>query len=161
MKQFSIYLLFAYLALTVQAIFFQGIKPDLVLVLVCFYALRFGQLEGIVFGTITGMLIDSAGGSILGPNILGKAAAAFLITTLKENLFQWNIYINTLIIMLLSVLDVFLTYICYEFFSKISFADRPLMISVTQIFYTSAASVILYVFLKPGQYNLMAKDERF
>ena len=61
MKKFLLYLVFAYLALSVQAIFFKGIKPDLILVLVCFYALGHDHLKGVAYGALTGLLIDTAG----------------------------------------------------------------------------------------------------
>ena len=89
MKKFLLYLFLAYVALSVQAIFFENVKPDLVLILVCFYAVRHGQLKGVAYGALTGLLIDTAGGFILGPHIVSKSLAAFLIRSVRENIFQW------------------------------------------------------------------------
>ena len=150
MKKFLLYLVMAYLALTVQAIFFKGIKPDFVLVLVCFYSLRHGELRGIAFGALTGLLIDTAGGVILGPHIVSKSLAAFLIWSVKENMFQWNIFINTVLIAILSIVDVFVVYICLEVFSGVPLDNMPLKIFVIQVIYTVAASMAAYHFFKPG-----------
>jgi rod shape-determining protein MreD len=160
-KKFLFYLFLAYIALALQSLFFKGTKPDLVLVLVCIYSLRAGQTKGIAYGIVTGLLVDTAGGLILGPHILSKSVAAFLIRALRENLFQWNIYINTLMIAILSVIDIILVYTCFEFFSKVSFANRPWLIPITQVFYTAASSIILYVFLKPGIDDTLVKEEGF
>lgn len=161
MKKFLIYLFFAYAALAVQSLFFTGTKPDLVLVLVCVFSLKFGQFNGVVYGTVTGLLVDAAGGLIIGPNIISKSVAAFLIRSVRNNLFQWNIYVHTLMIMILSVLDIFLVYLCFEFFSKISFSNRPWTIPVVQVLYTSVASIVLYRFLKPGTDETLKKEEVF
>ncbi|NOZ69491.1 MAG: hypothetical protein GXP46_09695 [Deferribacteres bacterium] len=62
MKKFLLYLAVAYLAVSVQAVFFKGIKPDFVLVLVCFYSLKYGGLKGVTYGALTGLLIDTVNG---------------------------------------------------------------------------------------------------
>jgi len=161
MKKFLLYLLYAYAALAIQSLFFKGTKPDIVLVLVCVAALKFGQLKGVVYGTVTGLLIDIAGGLIIGPNVIAKSVAAFLIRSLRNNLFQWNIYINTLMIIVLSIVDIFLVFVCFEFFSKVSFANRPWTIPVTQVVYTVVSSIILYSWLKPGKDETLIKEEGY
>ncbi len=161
MKKVLLYLLYAYAALAIQSLFFNGAKPDLVLVLVCVFALKFGQLQGVVYGTVAGLLIDISGGLIIGPNVIGKSVAAFLIRILRNNLFQWNIYINTLMIVILSMVDIILVFVCFEFFSKVSFSNRPWIIPVTQVIYTALASIILYGWLKPGKDESLVKEEGY
>jgi len=161
MKKFLLYLFFAYLALAIQSLFFKGTKPDLILILVCVFSLKFGQVSGIAYGTVTGLLVDAAGGLMIGPNILSKAVSAFLIRSVRNNLFQWNIYVNTLMIVVLSVIDIFLVYVCFEFFSKVSFSNRPWTIPIVQVIYTLVASMILYRFLKPEIDETLKKEEVF
>lgn len=153
MKKFLLYLFFAYIALTVQAVFFRNVKPDFVLILVCFYSVRHGQLKGVAYGALTGLIIDMAGGVILGPHIVSKSLAAFLIRSVREKIFQWNIVISTLMIAVLSVIDFFIVYICLEFFSGISPVNIPWNIYVMGIVYTVAASLIIYGFFKPEKDN--------
>ncbi len=149
MKKFLLYLVLAYLALSVQAIFFKGIKPDFVLVLVCLYSLKHGVIKGVTYGAVTGLLIDTISGFILGPHIISKSLAAFLIRAVRENIFQWNIFVNTLVIMALSVVNIFFVYICLDTFAKVSFINWPWSISIMEVVYTIAASLILYAFFKP------------
>lgn len=151
MKKFLLYLAVAYVALTLQAVFFKGIKPDFVLVLVCFYSLRHGELRGIAYGALTGLLIDTVGGVILGPHIVSKSLAAFLICAVREKMFQWNIFINTVLIAILSIVDIFVVYICLEVFSGVHLDNMPLKIFVMQVIYTVVASIAAYKFLKPGK----------
>lgn len=144
MIRFLIYILFAYLILTLQAVFFKGIKPDLVLVLVCFYAFKYGQARGMTYGALAGLLTDTASGFILGPNIISKAFAGLLTATLRDNLFQWNITVTTIVIAILSIMDIFIVRICFEIFSEISFSNRPWGISIMELLYTIIAALVLY-----------------
>ncbi|HBH62859.1 MAG TPA: rod shape-determining protein MreD [Nitrospiraceae bacterium] len=139
-----LYIFFAYLTLTIQAIFFKGIKPDLVLVLVCFYSFKYGQARGITYGALAGLLMDTASGFIIGPNIISKSLSGFLTAALKENIFQWNITVNTIVISILSIMDMFIIYICFETFSKMSFHNRPWGISIMGVLYTIIAALVLY-----------------
>ncbi len=147
MRPFLIYLLLIYCSLMIQAVFFHGARPDIVLVLVCLYTLKYGQGRGVVLGAIAGLLIDTSNGFMLGPNIMSKAMVAFLTGTIKDNLFQWNVFINALVVTLLSVVDIFLIFISLEIFSKVSFLNRSWESSVMQVIYTLMASIVLYPLL--------------
>ncbi|MBI5057894.1 MAG: rod shape-determining protein MreD [Nitrospirae bacterium] len=144
MKALLLYIIFAYLALTVQSIFLHGIKPDLALVLVCFYSVRYGQVKGVTYGALTGILLDTANGFIFGPHIISKSIAAFLISAVKENLFEWNATISVITIAIFSVVNIFLVHICFETFSKVSFADRPWGISVMEVIYTILSALVMF-----------------
>ncbi|RJQ53978.1 MAG: rod shape-determining protein MreD [Nitrospiraceae bacterium] len=144
MKTFLVYIVFAYLALAFQGLLFHGVKPDLAFVLVFFYSIRHEQGKGMVFGALTGLLIDISSGFIIGPNIAAKGAAAFLARNIRDNLFQWNRFISALTAAALSLVDMFIVRICYETFSGVSFANRPWGLSAAGIAYTIAAALILY-----------------
>ncbi|MBI5409384.1 MAG: rod shape-determining protein MreD [Nitrospirae bacterium] len=148
MRTFIIYILLAYIALAVQSVFFHGVKPDLAFVLVCFYAVRHGQLKGVTYGALTGLLIDTAGGFILGPNVISKALTAYLISAVKENLFQWNRFISTVMISIFSLLNILSVYVCLETFSKVSYAGRPWSIPIIEVVYTTAAAAVLFPLFK-------------
>ena len=153
MKPFFKYLFFVYLAMAVQAIFFKGTKPDFILIIVCFYALRYGQVKGAVFGAVTGLLLDTVSGFVLGPNIISKSIAGLVVSAVRSRVFQWNLLVNTLVVAVLSVTDIFLVYICLETFSKVSFIDRSWGISAVQIIYTTISALILYAVFNPMKDN--------
>ncbi len=146
MNIFLLYIFFAYLALAIQAIVFKGIKPDFVLVLVCFYSFKYGKAKGITYGALAGLLMDTASGFIIGPNIISKALSGFLIAKLRENIFQWNFTVNTIVITIFSIMDICIVYICFETFLKMSLHDRPWGISVMGVIYTIIAALVLYSF---------------
>ncbi|MEW6599557.1 MAG: rod shape-determining protein MreD [Nitrospirota bacterium] len=144
MSIFFLYIFLAYLALTFQAIFFKGTKPDLVLVLVCFYAFKYGQARGMTYGVFAGLLMDAASGFIVGPNIISKALSGFLTASLRENIFDWNMTVNTIVVAALSLMDFFVVYACFETFSAMSFHNRPWGIPLMGVIYTTVAAVVLY-----------------
>ncbi|GBE03161.1 hypothetical protein BMS3Abin09_00070 [bacterium BMS3Abin09] len=144
MKNFLLYLVFAYLALSVQAIFFKGIGPDFVIVLVCCYSLKYGYAKGTAYGALTGLIIDTMGGFILGPNIISKSLAAFLIRMVRGKIFEWNMFVNTIMIALLAVIDMLIVYLCHEMFLQGSFATRLWVILPKEIIFTIAAALAAY-----------------
>ena len=153
MKTFIIYFITALFALSVQAVFFKGAKPDFVLVLVFFYSLRYGQIKGMVYGALLGLLIDASGGFILGPNIISKALAGYFAASVRQRIFQWNIFINTVVITIFSIIDVLLVYICLETFANISFVNISLKTLIMQVIYTVLTGLLLYPVLNPEKDN--------
>lgn len=159
MRAFALYIGFAYLAAAVQSTFFHGIKPDLVLVLVCFFAARQDHVRGMLYGGLAGLLLDVSAGFILGPNILSKALAAFLAGKARETFFQWNRVISTAVIALLSVVDIVVVMTSYEVFSKLSFANRPWDISATGVVLTVLASLIMFRPFNREEESFLWKEE--
>ena len=88
MKAFLLYFFIAILALSVQAVLFKGTKPDFVFILVFSYSLRYGQLKGMAYGALTGLMIDFASGFILGPNIISKAFTGMLLHQSDKRYFN-------------------------------------------------------------------------
>jgi len=149
MKNALYYIFLLYVALAAQAIFFTGIKPDLVLIIVCYYALKYGRTKGVCYGAFAGLLIDTVNGFILGPHMLSKLLAGFFLKTVRENLFQWNIYINAVAMVVFSFINIVIVYMCLDFFSNISLANRTIGTSAMEILYTVLFSLALYPFFKP------------
>lgn len=149
MKIFFFYIFIALLVLAIQATLLKGTKPEFILILVYFYSLRYGQIKGMTYGALTGLLIDSTSGFILGTNIISKAVVGYFSASLKQRIFQWNIIINTVMIAVFSVVDILLVYICLKTFAGITFFNRPLKISIMQVVYTTVAALMLYPVLNP------------
>jgi rod shape-determining protein MreD len=151
MMHFFKYVAYAYLALCAQAVFFKGTRPDLVLVLVCMYAPRYGQVKGTAYGALTGLIIDAVSGFALGPNLLSKAAAGFWVSAISAKIFHWNILVNTLVVTAFSFIDIVLVKFCLETFADISFESRPWGIAVAQIIMTVVAALLMYVLWNPAK----------
>lgn len=149
MKSGIYYIILLYIALAAQAVFFTGIKPDLVLIIVCYYSLKYGRTKGVCYGVFAGLLIDTVNGVLLGPHMLSKSLAGFFLKTVRENLFQWNIYINTVAIAIFSLFNILIVYICLDFFSRVSLANRTVGTSAVEVLYTVLGALVLYPLFKP------------
>lgn len=149
MKVFTLYFFFAIVALAIQATLFKGAKPDFVLILVCFFSLKHGQIKGMAYGALTGLLIDVASSIILGTNMLSKAIIGYFIASVRGKVFQWGIIINTVAIIIFSIIDIVLIYVFLETFTDMSFAKMTLKIPIMQVVYTTIFSLLLYPALNP------------
>jgi len=85
----------------------NGIVPDLILILIVFYTLKFGQLYGIILGFILGGITDFSTGSILGSSMFTKTLSAFIAgyfsndnqtsSIIKSPLFLGIIFLSSLV----------------------------------------------------------------
>lgn len=149
MRVFIIYSIIAMIAVSLQSTIFPNVRPDLALILVCFYSLREGDMKGMVFGALVGLLIDSASGSLIGPNILSKSIAGFFFNIIRQKFFFWNVLLNTVLIAIFSIIDILIVRISLEVFLGISFSSMALEITIVAILYTTIAGLIAYPILKP------------
>lgn len=86
------------------------IKPDLVLILVIFFALLNGIKPGAVFGAAAGLAQDLVGGRYLGLNALALAITALAVGYLESKVFKENLLVPILVVFLASVLHAVLIY---------------------------------------------------
>src|SRR4030065_1738770 len=56
----------------------NGVIPDLILILLVFYSIRYGQIYGTILGFIYGFLFDLITGSLLGSSMLSKTLTGFV-----------------------------------------------------------------------------------
>lgn len=150
MRAFLLYLLLALFAIALQGTLLSGgTKPDFVLIFVIFYALKQGQLRGVVYGALTGLLIDSANGLILGPNILSKALIGYSVPFFRKKLFEWNSIVSAFFILVFSLFDLFLNYLCFTTFRGMPILSGAVKIAVLHIIATTVAGLFLYFPLHP------------
>lgn len=150
MNYFIKYILIAMGAISLQAsALFHSTRPDVILVVVIFFALRKGQLQGTAYGALTGFMLDLTGGHVLGPNIISKAIAGYCAPLIKEKLFQWNIIANTLLVLIFSVIDLTIVFLCLYTIAGMAFANVPGYIVLKHVSYTTLAGMILYIPFNP------------
>jgi rod shape-determining protein MreD len=146
MMVFIKYLLLALVGISLQSVLFRTVKPDIIIILVCFYTLRYGQFRGVAYGALTGLILDSASGIIIGPNILSKISAVFFVSFIRRKVFFWGPAFNALMVLAVSLLDILLVRICLETFTAISYSSRLPVITIMQVVLTSVFSLAMYPF---------------
>lgn len=89
----------------------NGIIPNLIVILICFYTLKFGQIYGTLLGFVIGLIFDLISGGLLGAfmltfTITGFSAGYFY----NENKVEVNTttYVFTVIVLLCATVNSFL-----------------------------------------------------
>lgn len=117
-----ILLLLPFLALFFQTTLFRaisihGVVPDLLLILVIFYAVFSGSTKGAVYGAACGLWEDLYLGRMIGISAISKGITAYIMGKMEGPVFKDNILvgiigvvsgtiINSLIIMIVSFIGI-------------------------------------------------------
>jgi rod shape-determining protein MreD len=101
------------------SISFIHIKLNLTVVLVCYVGMKRGEIPGMFFGALIGLIEDSLSGVLFGPNILSKGLIGYLSSSLYRKLFIWTPLIGAINIFSLTFLDSVLIFILRSIFDKI------------------------------------------
>jgi rod shape-determining protein MreD len=93
-----------------------GVKPDLVFIIVVYFAYSFGSLYGEVTGFIGGLLNDAISNSPLGLLAFPKMALGYIIGFFGRSIFKGNLFTVFLLIFFASITKGVITLIlCYLF----------------------------------------------
>lgn len=127
--------------------------PDLILILLVFYAISYGQIYGTVLGFVFGFLFDLITGSLLGSAMLSKTLAGF-IAGYFSNENKRDIYLSSFIFSFIVLLCSVVESIVYSFFSTAELQRNFLLLFFEQGFlpglYTAVISMIVVIFM-PGR----------
>jgi|Deesub1362A_J573_1020465.scaffolds.fasta_scaffold00268_6 rod shape-determining protein MreD len=146
MKKF-IFILLVILAFVLETrLSVLGIRPNLTVLLVYYIGLRYGSTNGIVFGSVLGMIADSLSGNILGPNMLSKGTVGLLSSSITSGFFRWTPVFGLIGVFVLTVIDGVLAFTSTAIFAQapISFGNA-ILITLGQAVLNSVAGP----FLKP------------
>lgn len=120
---------------------------DLAVLFAYFAGLRLGPSQGILYGSGIGLLSDVFAGNILGPNIMGKCAAGYLSSFLKEGwLLTWTPVLGLIGVFFLTALDGFIAYVAMSIFSEPPTAASD---AAMVVLWQAGVNSIFGVFLRP------------
>jgi rod shape-determining protein MreD len=125
---------------------FIHIKLNLTVILVCYIGMKKGEIPGMFFGALIGLVEDITSGSLLGPNILSKGLIGYLSSSLYKRLFIWTPLIGAINIFSLTFLDCSIVFILRSVFDKV-----PVEIGAALfiIIIKSIVNAPLGIFIKP------------
>ncbi|MHB9093642.1 MAG: rod shape-determining protein MreD [Eubacteriales bacterium] len=173
MRYFVMTVLF-FIGLVLQATLFShltvaGVKPDLVLVLLVFYALLHGPMEGALMGLAGGLLQDLMFGQNIGMNTLAKLVTGYLFGALEKKIYKENVLVPMVVLFLATFLNETVLYIL-RFFSHVpgptGESSINYLASVKNIFFSTAvynsclAPFIYGRFYKSSQKGLLRITDR-
>jgi len=82
-----------------------GVKPDLVLLLVIYFAFTNGPLKGAFFGLLLGLLIDLQLGYNIGMYALALLFAGFVAGWFETRMYKENLFIALVVVFLATLLS--------------------------------------------------------
>ena len=82
---------------------YNGIRPDLLLVITVSAGLLFGREHGVAIGFFAGLLQDLASGGIFGLNTLPKLLLGFAAGTIERKVFKEHILLPLTAVMLATI----------------------------------------------------------
>lgn len=76
----------------VPLISLDSIQPDLLIIVIVIFTLRYGQLFGTIFGGIAGLFFDLISGGVIGAAMFSKTISSFIAGYFfNENKIQYNL----------------------------------------------------------------------
>ncbi|MEC4684826.1 MAG: rod shape-determining protein MreD [Nitrospirota bacterium] len=94
------------------------IRVNLTLLLVYYFGLRRGELQGAAVGISVGFLEDTLSGQLIGPGMLGKGLVGILPAYLSDGFFIWTPLLGMLAVFALTVVDETVVYTSLSLFSQ-------------------------------------------
>lgn len=123
-----------------------GIRPNLTVLPVYYVGLRHGAVRGLLFGALMGIVADSIGGGLLGPNMLSKGTVGFLASFMRGGLFTWTPLLGLLAVAALTLVDGALAFASVAVFAQVPVTlPQAALVASGQ----AGANAIAGAFIKP------------
>lgn len=123
-----------------------GIPLALTVTIPYYIGLRKGEKQGLLIGSLIGMIEDSLSGNILGPHFLGKGIVGFSASLFSGSFFRWTPILGILGIFTLTVIDGLSVFLTKTIFN-IQFIPAPRM--VTTVLVQGLLNTMAGIFLRP------------
>jgi rod shape-determining protein MreD len=117
-----IYVLWA--ALLLFAFVLQGsislfdISPNLTVILACYAGIRKKEVQGMLIGSVIGMIEDSLSGAFLGPHLLSKGLIGYLSSLTYSRFFVWTPLLGIITMSVLTFIDGLIIFASRSIFER-------------------------------------------
>jgi len=153
-KRYSLYIILIG-AFLIQLLFLDhikiaGAKPDLLILLVVFFAIFFGPSTGAEAGFVYGLLKDTYSLDIFGVNFLLLSLTGLIAGILSPKLFRESKLTQVLLVFASSVLYMIVHYFVSSFILNIRYVTLPECLYgliLPSSFYTAMLSLLLFPLL--------------
>jgi rod shape-determining protein MreD len=152
MKTF--YIILMYIAgLVLQTTFFShltffGAKPDLLLIIIVFIAIKRGAMPGEIYGFVGGLMEDFVAYGFLGIQALTKTLMGFGAGFLKNKLEENNIILLMLLVFFTAIISGLLGNVARTFFSAYYFLAQDALRVFLSALYTMVLTPVIVPVMK-------------
>ncbi len=142
------YFMLIFQATLINSISIASVKPEIILLLVVFFALYNGSKAGMFCGMILGLCVDVLSGGIVGINSFVLGCLGFLCGFLKERVYTMHLLTRMLIPMVSCIFSLFLYYIIAVHFYRLPLLTDNFGILLGTIAYTIVFNIFFSSFLE-------------
>ncbi len=140
-------------ALIVQASFpdrlsLMGVKPDLILLLVIFYAVHQGSRAGIICGMLLGLAVDSLSAGIVGVNVFCYGMVGLLSGMFKDRVYAGNLFAKIILAVTGTLLAMTMYYLIAGQIHRLPSPGRAVSIVLIAALYTTIVNLLLFDFIE-------------
>jgi len=151
-----IFYIFVFILLIIQSsniLSILGINPDVILITIILYTIKYGDFNGQLFGFILGILEDTFSGSLFGLNAFILVLISFFLVLYQKYIFVSDIF-SILIYIILSTIVKYLFYIFFYWALGVgNILDWLILLKLSgEIVYNCFIGTILF-YLLPLFYN--------
>lgn len=151
MKTIYILLLYFFAFLVETTVFSRlsifGAKPDLVLVVLIFLAVKKGRFTGELYGFVGGVLEDIISSTLLGLQAMVKTLVGYIVGFFKNKLMEESFVLIFLFVFIVSLFHSFLVTIGLFLFTDYSFPLGNIFNSIISGLYTALLAPPVFAFL--------------
>ncbi len=128
----------------------QGLKPDLILLVVIVFSLLQGVEEGTISGFASGLLQDIFSAGLLGINALAKTIIGFICGIVKVKIFDEHLlFVIPVITLIISIVQSILIFLILRAFEiEYSFAWSLKQVALPEALYNSLLSPFIFLAVK-------------
>ncbi|MBI5639797.1 MAG: hypothetical protein HZA17_05160 [Nitrospirae bacterium] len=122
-----------------------GISPNLTAVLAFYAGIRYGEVRGLLIGSVIGACEDSISLSLIGPNLLGKGMVGFFSSFfVSGGVFRWTPLLGMIAIAFLTTIDNSIVFLSKSIFDKMPSAPGSgLFIALMQSLLSAPAGIFI------------------
>lgn len=139
----------AFLGIVLRDTVFNGLsvaggKPDFVLILVVFFAIFRGSLQGGLMGAALGMMEDLMTGRFIGINALCKGLLGYIAGVSERNLYKNNFFVPIVTVLIATFLNTLLYYLFSVFVGSNVGLEKLMLSSIPDAVYNMCFSPVFY-----------------
>jgi len=140
----------------------MGITPDTALVFIVSYAILRGDVEGAIFGLISGLVVDILGDTPIGVFALLGFLTGFICGKPFRDFFKDNYFLPFFVVVGVSLIYQFVLYIVTQMFAgQLAFWHYFVTIILPKTVYTASLSIPVYIFLHFVNGKIERHEEHF
>lgn len=132
---------------------------DFPLIIVVYAALQRNSIKALLFGTISGIAVDTMSGGLLGSNAFSKTLVAFVVSEIARRVYMDNLLLRIPVIVGACLLDDLIYYGMHRLLGQEPISPLFITMAYTLVG-TTIAGTFIYLFLDSFSSDVLKRRKR-